>query len=86
MRFGRGLAVELDGLLRTEIDEGEALRAVIAAMGFDVREGDVPLRAHVGADAAATQRSGLTAGVSIGSVRRCIPGRAHNAPMGPHHA
>ena len=51
--LGRRLAVELDGLLRAKVDAGEALRAVVAAAGFAVREGDVPLRAHVSADAAA---------------------------------
>ena len=59
VRFWRGLAVELHGLLRTEVDAGEALRAVVAATGFAVREGDVALRAHVSADAATHTEVGV---------------------------
>ena len=32
MRFGRGLVVEFYGLLRAEMDTGETLRAVVAAV------------------------------------------------------
>lgn len=53
MRFGRRLAVELHSLLRAEMDTGETLRAVVAAMGFAIRKGDVALWTHVGADATA---------------------------------
>lgn len=59
VRLGRGLAVELDGLLRAEVDAGEALRAVVAATGFAVLEGDIALRAHVSADAAAHTKVGV---------------------------
>ena len=59
VRLGRGLEVELHGLLRTEVDAGEALRAVAAAVGFAVRKRDVALRAHVSADAATHAQVGV---------------------------
>ena len=59
---GRGLVVELHGLLRTEMDAGEALRAVVAAMGFAIRKGDVALWTHVSADAAAYTKVGVDGG------------------------
>ena len=62
VRFGRGLAVEFHGLLRAEVDAGEALRAVVAAMGFAVGEGDIALRAHLGADAATHTQVGVDGG------------------------
>lgn len=37
VRLGSGFVVEFHGLLRTEVDAGEALRAVIATMGFAIR-------------------------------------------------
>ena len=59
VRLGRGLVVELHSLLRTEVDAGEALRAVVAATGFAVRKGNVPLRAHVSANAATHTKVGI---------------------------
>lgn len=62
VRFGRGLAVEFHGLLRAEVDAGEALRAVVAAMGFAVGEGDIALRAYFGANAATHAQVGVDGG------------------------
>ena len=58
----RGLMVELHGLLRAEVDAGEALRAVVAAMGFAIRKGNVALWTHVSADAAAYTKVGVDGG------------------------
>lgn len=62
VRFGRGLAIEFHGLLRAEMDAGEALRAVVAAMGFAVGEGDIGLRAYVSANAATYAQVGVDGG------------------------
>lgn len=53
LMFFRGwLAAELHGLLRAEVDAGEALRAMLPAPGLAIGDDDVFLRTDVGADAA----------------------------------
>lgn len=59
VRFGCGLVVEFHGLLRTEMDAGKALCAIATALGLAIRKGNVPLWAHLGADAAAHAQVGI---------------------------
>lgn len=47
MGLGGGFAVELHGLLRTEMDAGETLGTVGAAKGFAVDNGDIVLRTDI---------------------------------------
>lgn len=53
MGAGRRFAIEFDGLLWTEMDASQALRAVVAAAGFAVGNGYVVLRAYFGTDTTA---------------------------------